>query len=111
MKVEITGKNIDITPAIRERIEAKFNKLKKWQVDVIGGHATVTKGPGKKHKVEANASIPGTQLVASAEHEDLFGAITEVSQKLERQLNKQQHKPESRRATHIDKPVLEEEDA
>ena len=26
MTIEITGKNIDITPAIRERIEFKFNK-------------------------------------------------------------------------------------
>ena len=35
MTLEITGKNIDITSAIRERFEFKFNKLEKLQVPLI----------------------------------------------------------------------------
>ncbi|WP_242567641.1 HPF/RaiA family ribosome-associated protein, partial [Vibrio cholerae] len=42
----------------------------------------------------------------SAIHEDLYAAINEVEQKLERQLNKLRHKPEARRA---DKTELSEE--
>ncbi|MUL11588.1 ribosome hibernation-promoting factor, HPF/YfiA family [Aliivibrio fischeri] len=101
MKVEITGNNIDITPGIRERIEGKFKKLEaKRNLDIIGRHASVTKRANGKHKVEAYATIAGGKVVASAEQEDLFGAIREMYQKLERQLDKLQHKGEARRATH-----------
>ncbi len=110
MTVNITGKNLDITPAIRERIEFKFNKLEKYQVPLISKNAVISTEPSKQFKVEASAAIPGGQLVASAEHDDMYGAITEVYQKLERQLNKQAHKPTARRASHSNKPEVEEKE-
>ncbi|MCD9520375.1 ribosome hibernation-promoting factor, HPF/YfiA family [Photobacterium phosphoreum] len=112
MTLEITGKNIDITPAIRERFEFKFNKLEKLQVPLIKKHIMISKEPNKLFKIEASIGIAGGQLVASAEHEDLFGAITDLYQKLDRQLKKQAHKPNSRRASHSEKPAqVEAEDA
>ncbi|MGF1693803.1 ribosome hibernation-promoting factor, HPF/YfiA family [Photobacterium kagoshimensis] len=108
MTVEITGKNLDITPAIRERIELKFSKLEKYQVPLINKHAVISTEPNRQFKVEASAAIPGGNIVASAEHDDMYGAITEVYQKLERQLNKQAHKPSARRASHSNKPEVAE---
>lgn len=52
--------------------------------------------------------MPKGQLVASSIHDDLYVAINEVEQKLERQLNKLRHKPEARRA---EKPEIEELEA
>jgi len=111
MKVNITGKNIDITSAIRAHIEIKFKKLEKWQVDIIGCQASISEEPNKQKKIEAIISVPKGQLIASATNEDLYAAINEAGQKLERQLNKLRHKPEARRASHAEKPeeVLEEE--
>ena len=106
MKVNITGKNIDITSAIREHIETKLKKLEKWQVDITGCQATFSEEPNKQKKFEAVISIPKGQLVASATNEDLYKAVNEVEQKLERQLNKIRHKPEARRT---EKPELAEE--
>ncbi|AEH33930.1 Ribosome-associated factor Y [Vibrio anguillarum 775] len=106
MKVTITGKNIDITSAIRTHIESKFKKLEKWQVDIIGCQASFSEEPNKQKRFEAIITVPKGQLVASATHEDLYAAINEVEQKLERQLNKLRHKPEARRT---DKPEVEEE--
>lgn len=106
MQMNITGKNIEITSAIRAHIESKFKKLEKWQVDIIGCQASFSEEPNKQKKFEATISIPKGQLNASAVHEDLYAAINEVEQKLERQLNKLRHKPEARRT---DKPELEEE--
>ncbi len=98
MKMNITGKNIDITSAIREHIEGKFKKLEKWQVDLIGCQCSFSEEPNKQKKFEATVNIPKGQLIASAHHEDLYAAINEVEQKLERQLNKLRHKPEAKRA-------------
>ncbi len=105
MQVNITGKNIDITSAIRNHIESKFKKLEKWQVAITGCQASFSEEPNKQKRFEAIITIPKGTLVASAENEDLYAAINEVEQKLERQLNKLRHKPAARRA---DKPVVEE---
>ena len=60
----------------------------------------VANSPDKSaHRVVDRAErIRGT-LVASAKHEDMYTAINDLIAKLERQLNKAQHKPEARRAT------------
>lgn len=110
MRMNITGKNIEITSAIRTHIESKFKKLEKWQVDIIGCHATFQEEPNKNKKFEAIITVPKGKLVASAIHEDLYIAINEVEHKLERQLNKLRHKPEARRATHTSVPLDLEED-
>lgn len=110
MKVTITGKNIDITSAIRTHIEAKFKKLEKWQVDIISCQTAISEEPSKQKKFEASLTVPKGRLNASSVHEDLYAAITEVEQKLERQLNKLRHKPEARRATHADVAQIDELD-
>ncbi|MEF1218087.1 HPF/RaiA family ribosome-associated protein, partial [Photobacterium damselae] len=51
MTLEITGKNIDVTPAIRERFEFKFNKLEKFQVPFIKKHVVIGQEPNKLFKV------------------------------------------------------------
>ncbi|MCA4013711.1 ribosome-associated translation inhibitor RaiA [Vibrio vulnificus] len=107
MKLNITGKNIEITSAIRNHIESKFKKLEKWQTDMISCQTTFSEEPGKQMKFEAVIKVPKGQLIASAIHEDLYAAINEVEQKLERQLNKLQHKPDARRA---EKPEVVEEE-
>ncbi|TOM13716.1 ribosomal subunit interface protein, partial [Vibrio parahaemolyticus] len=53
MTMNITGKNIEITSAIRAHIESKFKKLEKWQVDIIGCQATFSEEPNKQKKFEA----------------------------------------------------------
>ncbi len=45
-----------------------------------------------------NGNTPNGVLVASGKHEDMYTAINELINKLERQLNKLQHKGEARRA-------------
>lgn len=97
MKVNIVGKNIEVTSAIRAQIESKFKKLEKWQVDIISCQASFSEEPNKQKKFEAIIHIPKGQLIASAINDDLYVAVNEVEQKLSRQLNKLRHKPEARR--------------
>ncbi|MCO6524666.1 MAG: ribosome-associated translation inhibitor RaiA, partial [Candidatus Schmidhempelia sp.] len=46
----------------------------------------------------ATITIKGAPLIASAKHNDMYIAINELINKLERQLNKTQHKFAARRA-------------
>ncbi|MFA0084861.1 ribosomal subunit interface protein [Vibrio sp. 10N.286.49.C2] len=102
MRINITGKNIEITSAIREHIESKFKKLEKWQVDIISCQTAFSEEPNKQMKFEASITVPKGKLVASASNEDLYTAVNEVEQKLERQLNKLRHKPEARRSEKLE---------
>lgn len=97
MTLSITSKQMDITPALRSYLEDKFTKLDKWRAILINPHFILTKEPDG-FIINATIATKGTPLVASAKHDDMYTAINELIGKLERQLNKLQHKPEARRA-------------
>ena len=98
MTMNITSKQMDITPAIRQHVADRLAKLEKWQTQLINPHIILSKEP-QGFVADATISTPNGQLVASAKHDDMYAAINELITKLERQLNKVQHKGEARRAT------------
>lgn len=95
--INITSKQMDITDAMRTHIEERFTKLEKWQAQLINPHIVLSKQP-KYFVADATITTPNGTLVASAQHDDMYAAINELIAKLERQLNKVQHKGEARRA-------------
>ncbi|MDF7671184.1 ribosome-associated translation inhibitor RaiA [Orbaceae bacterium ESL0721] len=97
MTLSITSKQMDITPALRNYIEEKFSKLDKWRASLINPHFILSKEPDG-FIIDATISTKGTPLVASAKDPDMYSAINDLIAKLEKQLNKIQHKGESRRA-------------
>ena len=109
MTLSITSKQMDITPAIRSYLEDKFSKLDKWRALLINPHFILSKEPDG-FIVDATIATKGSPLVASAKHADMYAAINDLIAKLEKQLNKLQHKGESRRAfDSIKNTVIEEE--
>jgi ribosome-associated inhibitor A len=104
MTVNITSKQMDITPAIREHVEDRLKKLDKWQTHLINPHVVLSKEP-KGFSADATINTPNGTLVASATNDDMYAAINELVNKLERQINKVQHKPEARRADAAGKDV------
>ena len=90
MRIEITSKQITITDTMRTKIEERFQKLEKLQVPLIKPHCIISKEP-KGVKIEANIGVPNDKIFAHAEHDDLYTAIGQLFQKVERQLNKYLH--------------------
>lgn len=110
MATNITSKHMEITPAIRDHVENRLAKLKKWQTHLINPHIVLSKAP---HGFSADASIttPNGVLIAKAEHHDMYTAVNELINKLGRQLDRMQHKGEARRATaSVRDAVLQEEE-
>ena len=97
MTLNITSKQMEITPAIRAHVEGRLAKLEKWHTQLIIPHFVLSKVP-IGFSVEASIGTPLGNLLATATADDMYKAINEVEEKLERQLNKLQHKGESRRA-------------
>ncbi len=91
MTMNITSKQMEITPAIRQHVADRLAKLDKWQTHLINPHIILSKEP-QGFIADATINTPNGHLVASARHEDMYAAINELINKLERQLNKVQHK-------------------
>ncbi|MFI8418523.1 ribosome-associated translation inhibitor RaiA [Serratia sp. NPDC078593] len=107
MTLNITSKQMDITPAIRNHVEDRLTKLEKWQAQLINPHIVLSKEP-KGFVADATITTPNGPLVASAKHEDMYTAINDLIAKLERQLNKVQHKGEARRSHASVKDIVPE---
>ena len=86
MTMNITSKQMEITPAIRQHVADRLAKLEKWQTHLINPHIILSKEP-QGFVADATINTPNGVLVASGKHEDMYTAINELINKLERQLN------------------------
>ncbi|MFW5972283.1 MAG: ribosome hibernation-promoting factor, HPF/YfiA family [Bacillota bacterium] len=88
MKVMTYGKNIDVTPALKDYAVEKVGKLGKY---FDGGpqeaHVTMKVEKGR-HIVEVTANTNGLILRGEEESEDMYASIDGVIEKLERQIHK-----------------------
>ncbi|SDL75216.1 ribosome hibernation-promoting factor, HPF/YfiA family [Halarsenatibacter silvermanii] len=88
MKVMIYGKNIDVTPSLKEYAEEKVGKLEKF-FDKDPMEAQVTLEVDKeRHIVEITAHVGGLILRGEEETGDMYASIDGVMDKLERQVHK-----------------------
>lgn len=94
MTINISSKQMEVTPAIRTHIEERLAKLNKLHTQLINPHFMIHKQPNS-YEVEASIGTPIGDLFAKADHEDLYTAVNEVEHKLEAQLIKLKEKKES----------------
>ena len=77
MTMNITSKQMEITPAIRQHVADRLAKLEKWQTHLINPHIILSKEP-QGFVADATINTPNGVLVASGKHEDMYTAITAV---------------------------------
>ena len=104
--LQITSKSLEVTAPIRERIESRFAKLARRDVQFINPRVVITQEK-EFFQIEAKIGIPNGELFATARNATLYAAITELGQKIEKQLNKEVKKPESQRRQGLIKPEEE----
>ena len=91
MQLSITGHHVDLTESLHDYIEQKFEKLERHYDHITQVHVVVTVEK-LLHKAEANAHVTGAELFANAHHEDMYAAIDQLVDKLDRQLIKHKEK-------------------
>ena len=96
MKLDITGRNIDITPAIRDFTKDKLAKLEKWIDEVLEAHAILSV---EKHRHIAEIVVKGRHhtFTGADETGDLYASIGNVVDKLEKQARRLKDKVAGRR--------------
>ncbi|MGI4848429.1 MAG: ribosome hibernation-promoting factor, HPF/YfiA family [Janthinobacterium lividum] len=105
MNLTISGHHLDLTPAIREYVQTKLERIKRHfdHVIDIAVILTVDKLPEKekRQKAEINLHLRGKDLHAESIAHDLYAAIDALIDKLDRQVIKYKTKIQNHQHTGI----------
>ena len=91
MQINITGHHFDITTALRTYVENKFKRLERHFDNMTNVHVILTIEK-ERQKAEATIRVNRGNLFANAEHDDMYAAIDELVDKLDRQVKKHKEK-------------------
>ena len=91
MNINISGHHVDITEAMQSSVEEKMAKLTRHSDSITTAQITLTVEKDRK-LAEATIHVAGTDLHAKAENEDMYAAIDQMTDKLDRQLLKYKEK-------------------
>ena len=91
MRIEISGHQIDVTPALRDYVQTKFDKLERHSDQLLDGHVILSVEKLQK-KAEATFNLSGHTIHAESSAEDMYAAIDTLLDKLDRQLLKHKEK-------------------
>ncbi len=96
MNLNLTGRHMEITPAIREHVIGKLDKVKRHFDNVIDVNVILSVEK-LQQKAEATLNISGKTLFAETEDSNLYVAIDALIDALDRQVLKHKEKFEARR--------------
>ncbi len=97
MKLNIIGKNVQISDAVKDQVEKKLSKLDKMFKHETDAHVNIEKQKNNHHHVEITIPVQkGTFLRAVGKAEDMYKAIDDASDKIIRQMKKHKTKLQKR---------------
>jgi putative sigma-54 modulation protein len=96
MNIIVTGRHLEITPALRDYAEKKIKRFDRYMSNI--SEAIVTLSVEKyRHKVEVLLKVNGVLIQAEGITGEVYSSIDEVVEKLERQIKKYKEKLVSHR--------------
>jgi len=100
MQLEVTGQNVEITPALKAYVTEKTERLERHFDNLISGHFVLHLGK-PEHVVEGTITVGGrtNPLHAEGQAEDMYAAIDTLIDKLDRQVRRHKDKVTSHRAS------------
>lgn len=102
MNLTISGHHLDITPALRDHVTNKINKVTRYFDQTIEARVLLSidnqKDKDRKQRAECTMRIKGNDLRAESAHQDMYAAIDDMLDKLDRQLMRHKEKLKSHAA-------------
>lgn len=117
MRITITGRNIELTPGIKEAVEEKLSKLEKYFKPDTDVNVTLSVEK-ERQKIEVTIPTKGHTIRAEEVSNDMYVSIDLVEETLERQLIKYRTKIISKKmnaaanfkAEYLEEQIDEEEE-
>ena len=91
MQITVTGRHMELTPALRDYATAKVNKLTKYIDNILEAHIVLSVEK-YRHLAEITIHLDGVNINSKDETEDMYASIDQVVEKIERQLLKRKSK-------------------
>lgn len=103
MEVTVAGHHVEVSPAMRAYVEAKFARLERHFEHMTDIHCILTVEK-LRHRAEAIIHLSGGTIHADAIEENMYAAVDGLIDKLDRQVKKHKEKLTNHHAKEVDKP-------
>ena len=102
LNFNIRGENIEVTPAIRDYVESKIEKVERYFNEELDANANVNLKVYNNNQTKVEVTIPMKNLTLRAEerHNDMYAAVDLIIDKLESQIRKHKTKVNRRLRSH-----------
>ena len=107
MNLHMTGHHLDVTPALRDYVTAKMDRINRHFDHVIDINMILSVDK-LRQKIEANVHLSGKDIFVECIDEDMYAAIDLLVDKLDRQIIKHKEKFHGNRHDGALKRLVEE---
>lgn len=112
MNLTISGHHLEVTPALREYVRTKLDRITRHFDQVVDVNVLLMvenlKEKARRQKAEITLHIKGRDIFVEQSHEDLYAAIDQLVDKLDRQvcrhkdrIREYHHEPARRQAASL----------
>ncbi len=91
MNLTITGHHLEVTPAIRDYVKTKLERVFS-HFDHVTSASVILSVQKLRQKAEVTLHVRGKDIFVESEEEDLYAAIDAMADKLDRQVLKHKQK-------------------
>jgi putative sigma-54 modulation protein len=90
MNLTISGHHLEVTPALRSYVTTKLDRIIRHFDQVVDVKVLLTvenqKEKERRQRAECSIHVKGNEMFAESAHEDLYAAVDELVDKLDRQV-------------------------
>jgi ribosome hibernation promoting factor len=87
MRVSVTGRRYEVTPALRTYLDARIARLERFAGAITSAHVTLS-AEKHRHRAEIVLRLGGKEFTGKEVSEDMYSALDRVAEKLERQVRR-----------------------
>jgi putative sigma-54 modulation protein len=92
MNLKISGHHLEVTPALRDYVRSKLDRVTRHFDQVVDVNVLLTvenqKEKERRQKAEVSLHVKGRDIFVEQSHEDLYAAVDQLMDKLDRQVCK-----------------------
>ncbi len=90
MNLTISGHHLEVTPALRSYVTSKLDRILRHFDQVVDVKVLLSienqKEKERRQRAECNIRVKGSDMFAQSAHADLYAAVDELVDKLDRQV-------------------------
>ena len=92
MNLTISGHHLEVTPALRGYVTSKLDRIARHFDQVVDIRVLLTvdnmKEKERRQRAECSVHVKGRDLFAESSHADLYAAVDDLADKLDRQVGR-----------------------